>query len=115
MERTLVVAGSARKLDQVITAPQVHHPDLRVVRHGNARAFAAASLPDALAAQVGCDVAESEGRGSVSAVSGPLQYGTFYITGFRMAKAVEDPGTLVFIWRLEGGAWKIVSFALVTA
>jgi hypothetical protein len=45
----------------------------------------------------------------------PLEYGTFYITGFKMANVVEDPGTLVCIWHKEAGAWKIVSFAILTA
>jgi hypothetical protein len=116
MERTLALAGAARKLDQAIAAPEVNHPDVRVVRHGNARAFGAAMLPDALAAQVDCQVAGTGDLGArLSATTGQAQYGTYYVTGFRMANALEDGGTLVCIWRKEGTAWKIVSFAILTA
>jgi hypothetical protein len=116
MERSASPAGGARKLDQAIIAPEVHHPDLRVVRHGNSRAFAAAALPHALATRLACEVAQTAAPGTqTSTASGLLTYGTYYITGFKMANAVEDPGTLVCVWRKLDGAWKVVSFAILTA
>ena len=116
MQRSASPAGGARKLDQAIIAPEVHHPDLRVVRHGNSRAFAAAALPDALATRLGCEVAQTAAPGTqTSTASGLPADGTYFITGFKMANAVEDPGTLVCVWRKLDGAWKVVSFAILTA
>jgi hypothetical protein len=106
--------GSVKKLEDAIVAPVVSHPDVRLVKHSNAKAFVLASVPDHMGAAADC-----QGRGAgrdpyfEKPASGNV-YGNFYATGFRLSKPGNEAGVLWAVWAKENGQWKIVSYFLVT-
>jgi hypothetical protein len=106
--------AKALKLTDAITPTNVTHPDLKLVKQPNSAAFAMAALPDYLFAQVDCTRSEADRARAAAQPPGALTYGTYYATGFRLVKAVEDPAVLLMVWAKVDGAWKIVTFQIVT-
>ena len=106
--------GAVRKLDEAIAAPVVSHPDVRLVKHADSKAFVIASVPDNMAASAGC---QSRKPGEVLYFQEPATgkvYGNFYAVGFRLARTIGDPAMLWTIWAKESGKWKIVSYILIS-
>jgi hypothetical protein len=114
MQRIVTVVGPVKKLDEAIVAPTVSHPDVRLVKHSNSRAFVVASVPDHMAAAAGCQERkpgeelyfQEPGTGKV--------YGNFYAIGFRLAKTIGDPSVLWTVWAKENNQWKVVSYFIMT-
>lgn len=113
MERLVEATGPAKKLTDAIVAPEPSHPDLKLVRQADSKAFVIASIPDYMAASVNC---EKRKRGEDLIFAAPpegAKYGNYYATGFKLAKQVEDSGVLWTVWGKESGRWKIVSYAVL--
>jgi hypothetical protein len=114
MERVSTLVGPIKKLEEGIVSPNVSHPDVRLVKHPQSKAFVIASVPDHMAAAAGCQERkpgedlyfQEPGTGKV--------YGNYYATGFRLLKTVGDPSVLWTVWAKDAGEWKIVSYFLMT-
>jgi hypothetical protein len=87
MERVANFAGSIKKLEDAITAPQPSHPDFKLVPHSDSAAYAMVAIPDYMAAQTDCSKM-TPGKNSVVAVpaSAPKNYGKYYATGLQLTK-----------------------------
>jgi hypothetical protein len=115
MERLANFAGSVRKLEDAITAPQPSHPDLRIVQHADSGAFAMVAIPDSMAVQTDCSrMKPGEELAITSSDAAPKTYGQYYATGLQMTRAVEQPSVLWIIWARENGAWKIIAYHVLT-
>jgi hypothetical protein len=115
MERIANFAGSVRKLEDAITAPQPSHPDLRLVQHTDSAAFVMVAIPESMAVQADCSkMKPGEDLVIASSASTPKTYGQYYATGFQLTKAVEQPSVLWIIWTRENGQWKIVAYHVLT-
>jgi hypothetical protein len=110
----IMKAAKALKLTDAITPTNVTHPDLKLVKQPNSAAFVMAALPDSLFAQVDCTRSDADRARAAAQPAGALSYGTYYATGFRLVRAVEDPAVLLMVWAKVDGAWKIVTFQIVT-
>jgi hypothetical protein len=110
----IMKAAKALKLTDAITPTNVTHPDLKLVKQPNSAAFVMAALPDYLFAEVDCARSEAERARAAAEPHGALSYGKYYATGFRLVRAVEDPAVLIMVWGKVDGAWKIVTFQIVT-
>ncbi len=113
MGRMAGAVGKAGKLEEVISAPQPSHPDIRIVEHSGAKAYAIASIPDYMGEGADCN---NRARGEGLALQEPQEkvYGGYYAIGFRMATSVQDAGVLWTVWHKEGSEWKIVSYHVLT-
>ena len=114
MERILSVAGQVKKLEQTIEAPVVSHPDVKLVKHPDPKAYVLVSVPDHMAAAVNC-----QGRkpGEEIYIPEPAEgkvYGNYYASGFQLARHVGDPTVLWLLWTKESERWRIVSYFLIT-
>ena len=115
MENAANFAGSVKKLEQAIVAPDPSHPDLKLVKHGDSEAFAMVAIPDSMAAQADCSTmkpGQKLNRGITASSS--KSYGQYYATGFHLKKAVEEPGVLWIVWAKENDQWKIVAYHILT-
>ena len=115
MERVANFAGSIKKLEDAITAPQASHPDFKLVPHSDSAAYAMVAIPDYMAAQTDCSKM-TPGKNSVVAVpaSAPKNYGKYYATGLQLTKAVEQPSVLWILWARENDQWKIIAYHVLT-
>jgi hypothetical protein len=115
MENAANFAGSVKKLEEAIVAPDPSHPDLKLVKHGDSEAFAMVAIPDSMAAQADCSTmkpGQKLNRGITDSSS--KSYGQYYATGFHLKKAVEEPGVLWIVWAKENDQWKIVAYHILT-
>jgi hypothetical protein len=108
MQAVLDIAGPARTLTQAIAAPEVSHPDVKLVRQNASSAFALVSIPDGMFGGCGAQQTD-EGR-----QGGSLSHGTYYASGFRLATTVEEPAVAWFVWKKIGRSWRIVGFDIIT-
>ena len=116
MERALAAAEGARSLHEAIAAPEVNHPDLKLVRHRDTSAFALAALPDSLLGPADCtNATPGELNLNWKPPTGPPAYGTYFGSGFRMANAVDDPAVIWLLWAKDGADWKVVGFSILTS
>ena len=102
--------GKVRSLDSAVIAASPQHPELKLVRHQEEKAFVLVSIPDEMAATVEC---ASRGRKTKAQLSKPSRetvYGNFYALGFSLAQDPEKPAVFWAVWGREGGRWKIVSY-----
>ena len=99
MQKLVTTTGPVKKLEQAIAAPNVSHPDVKLVKHSDPKAYVIASVPDHMAAAAGCTERKpgeelyfkEPGTGKV--------YGNYYAVGFRLAKTVGDPSVLWTVGR----------------
>jgi hypothetical protein len=115
LERLANFAGSVRKLEDAITAPQPSHPDLKLVQHADSTAFAMVAVPDSMAQQADCSKMKPGESSIVSTpTSAPNSYGQYYATGFRLTKAAEEPSVLWIVWGRESDQWRIIAYHVLT-
>jgi hypothetical protein len=114
LERVSKFAGSVKKLEDAITAPQPSHPDIKLVRHIDSAAFAIVAIPDSMAVQADCSKMKPGENVVAPPTSAPKNYGQYYATGFQLTKAVEQPSVLWIIWARENDQWKIVAYHVLT-
>ena len=109
LEAAGAMAGTARSLDAILSAPEPLHPAVRVMDHPFSRVFALASMPNALA-----DAAECSARASDSPIPEvvPLEYGAGFSMNIRFNTRSGDAPVMRMLWRKENGAWRITSYAI---
>jgi len=107
--------GPIRKLEEAIAAPTVSHPDVRLVKHSDSKAYFIASVPDHMALATGCqDRKPGEDLYFQEPATGNV-YGNYYAAGFRLARTGGEPAVLWTVWAKESGQWKIVSYFLISS
>jgi hypothetical protein len=114
LQRLADLAAKPRKLQDAIRAVTPGHPDIRPVRHSHSAAYSLASLPDYIAAAADCAGHKPGVEPSFQAPQGEPAHGTYYATGFKLAKGVQDPAVLWTLWAKEGDAWMVTAFAVVS-
>jgi hypothetical protein len=114
MAKAAANVGSVKKLDKAIAAPVVSHPDVRLVKHSDSKAYVIASVPDHMAAAAGCQERKPNEDLYFQEPGTGMVYGNYYAVGFRLVKTVGDPGVLWTVWTKESGQWKVVSYFLMT-
>ena len=114
MQNVIDTTGTVTRLDQATVAPQPNHPDIKLVKHKNSRAFALVSIPDYMAIALDCKARKVGEPVSFKAPTGQKSWGTYYAMGLRLAKAGEDSAVLWAVWAKEGAAWKIVAYTVLT-
>ena len=103
-----------KRLDEAIVAPQPNHADIKLVKHGNSKAFALVSIPDYMASALDCKGRTAGEPVSFKAPAGEKSWGKYYAMGLRLAKAGEDSGVLWAVWAQEGAVWKMVAYTVLT-
>ena len=114
MTKAAANVGPIRKLDEAIVAPTVSHPDVRLVKHSDSKAYVIASVPDHMAAAAKCQDRKPGEDVYFQEPSTGKVYGNYYAAGFRLARTVGDPAVLWTVWAKESGQWKVVSYFLMT-
>ncbi|MCI0348848.1 MAG: hypothetical protein L0Z53_05425, partial [Acidobacteriales bacterium] len=112
MQKVATKLGDMKTLREAIVAPPISHPELKLVKHANAQAFALISIPDYMAAAADC-ARRAPGQDLVFDESAGRGYGNAYAMGFKVAASEGDPAALWLVWMKQGGAWRIVSFAVL--
>ena len=87
------------------------HPDIRIVDHPKSDRYTIAALPDHMGEAYGCDRTLDETTWKEPANK---TYGNYYAAAIQFNLVGEDPAVLYLLWAKEGGAWKIISFAVVS-
>ncbi len=113
MTEAAASVGKVRRLDEAVVPPQVHHQDLKLVKHSDENAFVIASIPEHWGEAAQCDRRNAEGdvEFSPKAAAG---YGKYYASGFSLNQGKTSPAVLWIVWRRVDRAWKAVSYILVT-
>ena len=106
-------AGTGKRLEDVLVAAEPHHPDLKLVKHDQAKAYAIVSVPDYMGAAADC-AALKPGETPHVDHSGPKTHGSFYAASTRLRKAGEDAAVLWTLWAKQEKEWKVVSYLVVT-
>jgi hypothetical protein len=114
LRRVTVTTGIVKHLDGAIVAAEPNHEDIKLVKHGNSKAFALASIPDYMASALDCGSRAVGEPIAFNASAGGKTYGKYYAMGLRLVKAGEDSGVLWAVWAHEGGGWKVVSYTVLT-
>ncbi|MEJ2007639.1 MAG: hypothetical protein P8Z30_05675 [Acidobacteriota bacterium] len=114
MERISTAVGSVKKLAQAIQAPEPSHPDIKLVKHSDRKAFVIASIPDYMAAAAVCTNRKAGGELNLTASPEATYKGNYYATGFKLAGEEADSGVLWTVWSKVDGQWKIVSYAVIS-
>ncbi len=104
----------ARTLDEAIVAIDPHHPDLMLVNHDLASAFAIVSLPDYMAGAADCSRRERGQEPDLTPASTGRSHGNYYAVGFTFQHTIEDPAVLWTVWGKQDDAWKVVSYLILT-
>jgi hypothetical protein len=110
MEQVLKAAGESGKLDHLIAAPKVSHPDIRLVKQNDLSAYVLVTLPDSLGADIRCGQ-EVPAR----AAEGELKFGNYYASGFKLYRTVGDAAVIWFVWARDSGQWKVTAFSVLAS
>jgi hypothetical protein len=105
--------GPASRVDDVLVAADVHHPDLLLVKHAAAGAFTVVAVPDLMADAVSC-LRLKPGEAPELGRTGPPAYGTYYAASLRLKRAGPDGATLWTLWEQQGAAWKVIAYLVIT-
>jgi len=107
------IAGPTGNLEKSIVAPTVSHPDVRLVKHSNSRAFVLASIPDHMGAAASCQDRKPGEEFDLQEPGTGKVYGNYFAAGFRLVKTFGDPSVLWIVWAKENAQWKIVSYVIM--
>lgn len=113
MSTAAETVGKLKRLDEGIVAPQVSHEDLKLVKHADDRAFVIASVPDHMGEAAKCDRRNADGDPEFASAT-KQSYGKYYAVGFHIEQGKTSPAVLWMLWSRVNGAWKAVSYVLVT-
>lgn len=117
MKRAADSAGKPKDLNAAIVAAEPHHSDFKLVKHAEEKSFVIVSLPDEMAELIECSarVRGAEIDGAHYAAVTARTYGSYYGTGFSLARGGDDAAVLWIVWAREGGQWKAVSYVILTS
>jgi hypothetical protein len=114
LRRVTATSGIVKHLDQAIVAAEPNHEDIKLVKHGNSKAFALASIPDYMGIALDCSSRAVGEPVAFNASAEGKNYGKYYAMGLRLVKVGEDSGVLWAVWAKESGGWKVVSYTILT-
>lgn len=114
MEKISTVVGTVKKLDEAIQAPQPAHPDVKLVKHSDRKAFVITSIPDYMASAAACTNRKAGEESNLTAPRAATYKGNYYATGMQLAGEGADAAVLWAVWSKVDGQWKIVSYAVIT-
>jgi hypothetical protein len=114
MAKAAAGVGKVKRLNDALIAPELHHEDLKLVKHADNRAFVIASIPDYMGEAARCDRRNADGEPGFSPSTGPASYGTYYASGFNLNQGKTSPAVLWIVWRRVHEVWRAVSYILVT-
>lgn len=100
--------GVVKTLAEAATAPEAHHPALKMVNHANSDAFLIVGIPDNMAE--GADCRQRKRGEEPSLLTGGSGYGKYYATGL----SLNPSAVLWIVWGQSGGSWKALSYAVMT-
>ena len=87
MQNVIETTGTVKRLNEAIVAPQPNHADIKLVKHGNSKAFALVSIPDYMASALDCKGRTAGEPVSFNAPAGEKNWGKYYAMGLRLVKA----------------------------
>jgi hypothetical protein len=114
MQQLIETSGAVKRLEEAIVAPQPNHADIKLVKHGNSRAFVLVSIPDYMANTLDCKGQTAGETLTFKAPTGEKSWGKYYAMGLSLAKAGKDSGVLWTVWAQEGATWKMVSYTVLS-
>jgi hypothetical protein len=113
MARAASAVGAVNSLEDSIIAAQPHHQDMKLVKHGEDEAFVIASLPEYMGVAANCERRKPDGNPNFT--SAPATgYGKYYAIGFSLDTGKTYPAVLWIVWSKVNGAWKAVSYLVIT-
>jgi hypothetical protein len=113
MKQIAETAGKVKSLKDALEAPQPHHDDIKLVKHTTPQAFVIVSIPDYMAEAADCTKLTQGGMPNFADPGSAKKYGNYYAVGFRLKKGGPGADILWLVWGKEGGAWKIISYAVI--
>jgi hypothetical protein len=102
-----------KKLEELIVAPMPVNPDVRLVKHGEEKAFVIASVPDYMAEAAMC-AGKTRGQDIEFKPGDQKIYGNYYALGFRLKDAGPEAAVLWTVWTKTESGWRIVTYAVIT-
>jgi hypothetical protein len=114
MERMASAVAQTGKLEDAIMAPELSDPDIKLVKHSPQKAYVIASIPDYMATIADCANRKPGEEPDFRVPGAAKNYRSYYGVGFKLAKTLGDPAVLWTAWNKESGAWKILSYVLIT-
>jgi hypothetical protein len=115
MKQIAETVGRVKSLTDALEAPQLHHADIKLVKHSAAKAFVIASIPDDMAEVLDCSRLAPGGVPNFVDPGGARKYGNYYAIAFRLKRSGPGADVALLIWGKEGGTWKIVSYMVMTS
>ena len=113
MARTAATVGPVNRLDEAILAAQPHHPDMKLVKHRDDKAFVIASIPEYMGEAAKCDRRDVDGD-PIFNPAPATGYGKYYASGFSLNEGENSPAVLWIVWTRVNGSWKALAYLLVT-
>ena len=83
------------------------------MKHGDDRAFVLVAIPEHVGDAARCDRRDSDGDPVFSSASA-TGYGKYYATGFSLNRGSQSPAVCWIVWNKVNGAWKAMSYVLLT-
>ncbi len=113
MARITAAIGPVNRLDDAIVAAQPNHPDMKLVKHRDDKAFVIASIPEYMGEAAKCDRRDTDGDPIFSPASA-TGYGKYYASGFSVNEGKNSQAALWIIWTKMNGFWKASAYVLLT-
>jgi hypothetical protein len=113
METVADAVGPVKRLDEAIGAPTPYLEDLKLVKHGDDKAFVLVALPEHVGEAARCDRRDSDGDPVFSSAAA-AGYGKYYATGFSLNRGSQSPAVCWIVWSKVSGSWKAMSYVLLT-
>ena len=113
MTRTTETIGPVNRLDEAIVAAQPNHPDMKLVKHRDDKAFVIASIPEYMGDAAKCDRRDVDGD-PIFSPAPATGYGKYYASGFSVNEGKNSPAVLWIVWTKVDGSWKALSYLLLT-
>ncbi len=113
MTKTAATVGPVRNLDDAIVAAQPHHPDMKLVKHRDEKAFVIASIPEYMGDAAKCDRRDADGD-PIFSPAPAAGYGKYYASGFSLNEGENSPAVLWIVWTKVNALWKAQAYILLT-
>ncbi len=105
--------GPVNRLDEAIVAAQPNHPDMKLVKHRDEKAFVIASIPEYMGEAAKCDRRDADGD-PIFSPAAATGYGKYYASGFSVNEGKNAPAVLWIVWTRVNGSWKALAYLVRT-
>ncbi len=112
MTRIATAIGPVNRLDDAIVAAQPNHPDMKLVKHRDDKAFVIASIPEYMGEAAKCDRRDVDGD-PIFSPAPATGYGKYYASGFSVNEGKSSPAALWIVWTKVNGSWKALAYVLL--